>query len=354
MTSSSSQPYRRHAVPEEYSLCNKLFSAGIAACMADLITFPLDTAKVRLQIRNSSKSSITETMKLLINGDYIRQSSYPSKSPGMFGTLSSICRNEGPKSMYSGLSAGLQRQMCFSSIRLGFYDDVKAHYQKIFAADSKSSPSVFIRLLSGLTTGVMCVTVAQPTDVVKIRMQAAGAQPGPKLYTGVFKAYANIYNKEGLRGLWKGYFPNVTRNSITNMSEIVSYDMIKEYILHHGHMTDNFPCHVVCGFSAGFVATVIASPVDVIKTRYMSANPGQYNGVIDCAKQIVSENGFRGLYKGFVPSFIRFGSWNILMFVFYEQLKRKVSEMSHPDHVPILIPEKLAQYTPLCTKPEVK
>lgn len=29
----------------------KLFSAGTAGCVADLVTFPLDTAKVRLQVR---------------------------------------------------------------------------------------------------------------------------------------------------------------------------------------------------------------------------------------------------------------------------------------------------------------
>lgn len=28
----------------------KIFSAGVAACAADVITFPLDTAKVRLQV----------------------------------------------------------------------------------------------------------------------------------------------------------------------------------------------------------------------------------------------------------------------------------------------------------------
>lgn len=28
----------------------KIFSAGVAACVADAITFPLDTAKVRLQV----------------------------------------------------------------------------------------------------------------------------------------------------------------------------------------------------------------------------------------------------------------------------------------------------------------
>lgn len=30
----------------------KFFGAGTAGCIADLITFPLDTAKVRLQVRS--------------------------------------------------------------------------------------------------------------------------------------------------------------------------------------------------------------------------------------------------------------------------------------------------------------
>lgn len=32
----------------------KFVGAGTAACIADLITFPLDTAKVRLQVNNAS------------------------------------------------------------------------------------------------------------------------------------------------------------------------------------------------------------------------------------------------------------------------------------------------------------
>lgn len=33
----------------------KIFSAGVAACVADVITFPLDTAKVRLQVASEMR-----------------------------------------------------------------------------------------------------------------------------------------------------------------------------------------------------------------------------------------------------------------------------------------------------------
>jgi len=36
-------------------------------------------------------------------------------------------------------------------------------------------------------------------------------------------------------------------------------------------MTDNIYAHFVCSAIAGFVATVVGSPFDVIKTRMMSA-----------------------------------------------------------------------------------
>jgi len=38
--------------PKESPLYVKLLTAGTAACVADFVTFPLDTAKVRLQVRD--------------------------------------------------------------------------------------------------------------------------------------------------------------------------------------------------------------------------------------------------------------------------------------------------------------
>lgn len=39
-----------------------------------------------------------------------------------------MIRTEGPRSLYNGLVAGLQRQLCFASIRIGLYDNVKSFY----------------------------------------------------------------------------------------------------------------------------------------------------------------------------------------------------------------------------------
>ncbi|KAM9853219.1 dicarboxylate carrier UCP2-like isoform 2-T2 [Aulostomus maculatus] len=217
----------------------KLFSAGTAGCVADLVTFPLDTAKVRLQIQGESKPPV--------------EGQRP-KYRGVFNTILTMVKTEGPRSLYRGLVAGLQRQMSFASVRVGLYDTMKQFY-------SRGSES--------------CL-------------------------------------------------PNITRNAIVNCSELVTYDIIKEFILKYRLMTDNMPCHFTAAFAAGFCTTVVASPVDVVKTRFMNSGRGQYSGAINCALTMLMKEGPTAFYKGFMASFLRLGSWNIVMFVSYEQIKRAV------------------------------
>lgn len=57
--------------------------------------------------------------------------------------------------------------------------------------------------MAGITTGGSAVLFAQPTDVVKVRMQAQKGN-APKRYKGVMSAYKTIAVKEGVKGLWKG------------------------------------------------------------------------------------------------------------------------------------------------------
>ncbi|XP_064144757.1 putative mitochondrial transporter UCP3 isoform X3 [Loxodonta africana] len=215
---------------------------------------------------------------------------------GVLGTILTMVRMEGLRSLYNGLVAGLHRQMSFASIRIGLYDSVKQFY----TPKGSDHSSVTTRILAGCTTGAMAVTCAQPTDVVKVRFQAS-IHLGPgcdRKYSGTMDAYRTIAKEEGVRGLWKGTLPNVTRNAIVNCAEMVTYDIIKEKLLDYHLLTDNFPCHFVSAFGAGFCATVVASPVDVVKTRYMNSPPGWYHNPLDCMLKMVAQEGPTAFYKG--------------------------------------------------------
>ena len=51
---------------------------------------------------------------------------------GVFGTLSTLAQKEGIRAWYQGITAGLQRQMCFVSVRIGLYDVIKQKYCNLF------------------------------------------------------------------------------------------------------------------------------------------------------------------------------------------------------------------------------
>ncbi|NWZ68241.1 UCP3 protein, partial [Acrocephalus arundinaceus] len=231
----------------------------------------------------------------------------------------------------------------------GLYDSVK----QLYTPKGAESTGVATRLLAGCTTGAVAVACAQPTDVVKVRFQASGALPdSARRYSGTVDAYRTIAREEGIHGLWRGTLPNIARNVIINCGELVTYDLLKDALLRtqlmtgedseggHGQMPslslqhptpvsspppDKIPCHFVAAFGAGFCATVVASPVDVVKTRYMNSSPGQYRKDLSCLLALLKQDGTAGLYKGLVPSYLRLGSWNVVMFVSYEQLQRAMA-----------------------------
>lgn len=315
----------------EPTLAVKFLSAGMAGCVGDIMTFPLDVAKVRLQVQGEGATPApTRQVSQLGGKPTVLTEAAKFKYRGMMGTMMTICREEGPRALYNGIVPGLQRQVAFCCIRIGLYDSVKGFYIDAFNKGNSqkmgAGQDVMLRILAGITTGAMAVTCAQPTDVVKVRMQA---QAGAPVYTSSFNAYKTIATTEGVKGLWRGVLPNIARNAIVSAAELVSYDLIKENIIKYKILSDNLPCHFVSGFGAGFVATCLASPVDVVKTRFMNSTPGVYSGAMSCAVKMYKEGGPTAFYKGFIPSFLRIASWNIVMFVCFEQFKRGFMELSY-------------------------
>lgn len=107
------------------------------------------------------------------------------------------------------------------------------------------------RIFAGLTTGGMAVMVGQPTEVVKVRFQAQRRLPGVQLqFTSTPATYRKIGREEGVRGLWKGVLPNIGRNAIVNVAEIVVYDIAKDCLIYYAKMRDDIYCH----FSGAVIA----------------------------------------------------------------------------------------------------
>ncbi|KAI3447748.1 hypothetical protein Pfo_004413 [Paulownia fortunei] len=246
------------------------------------------------------------------------------KYKGLLGTVGTIAREEGLSALWKGIVPGLHRQCLFGGLRIGLYEPVKTFY---VGKDHVGDVPLSKKILAALTTGAVAITIANPTDLVKVRLQAEGKLPPgvPRRYSGALNAYSTIVRQEGVAALWTGIGPNIARNAIINAAELASYDQVKQTILKIPGFTDNVFTHLLSGLGAGFFAVCIGSPVDVVKSRMMGDST--YKSTLDCFVKTLKNDGPLAFYKGFIPNFGRLGSWNMIMFLTLEQAKKFVRSL---------------------------
>ncbi|KZT42785.1 mitochondrial carrier [Sistotremastrum suecicum HHB10207 ss-3] len=229
----------------------------VAACF----THPLDLTKVRIQTLGPGQKSMSLVIRAALN-------------------------QSGVKSLYTGLSASLLRQMTYSLVRLGSYETIK----RWLAKGQKPKTSQLI-LAAGLAGGLGGIA-GNPADVLLVRMTSDPMKPASLRYhyrnalDGLYK----LLRREGFEGLTRGMGTNTVRGVC-----LIAVDLLKQ-------------------------PSAITAPADVIRSRVMSSNGGA--SALSILSTSLRAEGPSFLFRGWSPAFMRLGPNTVLMFVFLEQLKK--------------------------------
>jgi dicarboxylate transporter 10 len=270
------------------------YFGGAASCVAAVFVHPFDLTKVRLQ---NTKGSA----KL-----------------GMFSTMVKIAQNERFFKLYAGLSASILRQATYSTVRFGVYEKLK----EMISKNKKTSAGEL--LICSSIAGALGGALGNPGDVINVRMQNDGQLPPQQRrnYKHALDGIVRISKEEGYSALFRGIGPNVNRAILMTSSQCVSYDVFKASLLNYTLMKDGLTLHFISSVLAGLVATTVCSPVDVIKTRIMSASTNDRKMPSTAImKQMIKAEGISSFFKGWTPAFIRLGPQTIITFVVLEQFK---------------------------------
>uniref|UniRef100_A0A673WWP3 Solute carrier family 25 member 38b n=1 Tax=Salmo trutta TaxID=8032 RepID=A0A673WWP3_SALTR len=123
----------------------------------------------------------------------------------VLGALKSVCETEGPRALFSGLTATLLRDAPFSGIYVMFYSQAK----RSLPPEVSSSPYAPLGNFGcGVMAGVLASVVTQPADVVKTHIQVSPAHWTTK------DAIRYIYTEHGLRGFFRGAVPRSLRRTL--------------------------------------------------------------------------------------------------------------------------------------------
>ncbi|KAL5119005.1 Mitochondrial dicarboxylate transporter [Pleosporales sp. CAS-2024a] len=259
----------------------------------------------------------------------VTQISYPfwfGGSASCFATFFThpldLVKTDGVMALYRGISAAQLRQATYSMTRFGVYESLKDRM-----ATPEKKPSFFTLVAMASLSGYLGGIAGNPGDILNVRMQndAALAKEQRRNYKNALDGLLRMVREEGVGSLWKGVWPNSSRAVLMTVGQLATYDGFKRTLLEHTPMKDGLSTHFTASFLAGFIATTICSPVDVVKTRVMSSNAHQ--SIVSLVTDITKTDGIRWMFKGWVPSFIRVGPHTVLTFLFLEQHKKMYRQL---------------------------
>lgn len=138
-------------------------------------------------------------------------------------------------------------------------------------------------------------------DTVKVHLQTQ-SHVNP-VYRGTFDCLKKIIIKDSVRGLYRGMSSPMGGVAVVNAIIFGVYGNVQRRTQH----PDSIYSHFIAGSAAGFVQSIICSPMELVKTRLQlqSANTVKYKGPIDCLNSIWKTSGVRGVFSGLGITVIR-------------------------------------------------
>lgn len=175
--------------------------------IAQVVASPADLVKVRMQA----------------DGHMVRQGLQP-RYTGPLDALHKIIRDEGFKGLWRGVLPNVQRAFLVNMGELACYD----HAKHFVIRNEIANDNILAHTLASMMSGLSATTISCPADVVKTRMMNQRVNEDGKFhYKNSYDCIVKTVRFEGLRALWKGFFPTWARLGPWQFVFWVSYEKLR-------------------------------------------------------------------------------------------------------------------------------
>ncbi|XP_045848032.1 calcium-binding mitochondrial carrier protein SCaMC-3 isoform X2 [Meles meles] len=152
-----------------------------------------------------------------------------------------------------------------------------------FSEQEKLTGMWWKQLVAGAVAGAVSRTGTAPLDRLKVFMQVHASKTNKLNILGGLKS---MIQEGGMRSLWRGNGINVLKIAPESAIKFMAYEQ-------------------------------------VLKTRLTLRRTGQYKGLLDCARQIMEQEGPRALYRGYLPNVLGIIPYAGIDLAVYETLKNQ-------------------------------
>ncbi|KAF5278785.1 hypothetical protein FQR65_LT15513 [Abscondita terminalis] len=270
---------------------------GLAAVGAGFFTNPLEVVKIRMQLQ----------------GELAAKGQYTVHYRNIFSASYMIVKHDGILALQAGLVPALWFQLVLNGTRLGTYQILT---DQGYTTDLHGNHVFYKSVIAGGLCGVLGGCTGSPLYLVKTHLQAQAAKEisfgHQHNHDGTWKAFKNIYNSQGIKGLFRGSTSAIPRAFVGSTAQLTSFDYCKTWFLKYPLFKES---PLLTTFSASMVGGITISlcmtPFDLVSTRLYNQGidiHGRgllYSSYLDCVIKIWKSEGFLGFYKGIGPSYFR-------------------------------------------------
>ncbi|KIK92429.1 hypothetical protein PAXRUDRAFT_829973 [Paxillus rubicundulus Ve08.2h10] len=237
-----------------------LIAGGAAGAAVDVLFFPIDTVKTRLQ------------------------------------SAQGFVKAGGFRGIYKGIGSVVVGSAPGAAMFFSTYEMAK----QSLPLHGQLAP--LNHMISASIGEVAACLIRVPTEVIKTRTQTSSYGSSA---TTSFAAAKMVMRHDGIKGFYRGFGTTIMREIPFTSLQFPLYELLKMRLsLALGSRPLRAPEAAICGSIAGGVAAALTTPLDVLKTRVMldmREPSSQFPSLLTRFQQIYINEGPRALFAGVVP-----------------------------------------------------
>jgi len=239
-----------------------------------------------------------ERVKLLVQNqdEMIKQGRLDKPYTGVVDCTKRTLASEGIAPFWRGNLANVLRYFPTQALNFAFKDTIKAQFKVPKTAGT--AQKLGSNVAAGGLAGSLSLTVVYSLDFARTRLaNDAKGKGGERQFNGLIDVYRKTLASDGIGGLYRGFVISCVGIFIYRGLYFGLYDTLRPMLLgEKGSAGASF----FLGWAITIVSGLASYPIDTVRRRMMMTSGGgvKYKGSMDCATQVIKNEGFMSLMKG--------------------------------------------------------
>jgi len=277
------------------SFIENFLISGAAAVISKTVAAPIE--RVKLLIQNQE--------------EMLKQGRLDRRYTGVLDCTRRVIATEGVLPLWRGNLANCLRYFPTQALNFAFKDQIRNQF-----ASSKhdSDLTKFAKnVASGGAAGALSLLFVYSLDYTRTRLandaKSSKKGGGERQFNGMLDVYRKTIASDGIQGLYRGFVISCVGIIVYRGFYFGLYDTIIPIFERNKFF--GFPSPVAAKFAVGYAVTVasglISYPLDTIRRRMMmtSGESVKYKGSVDCAVQILKNEGVTSFFRGAGANILR-------------------------------------------------